>query len=184
MELFSVRLVGLNADTGVKLLFTVVLIGLLLGLGYLLRALATWALQARPDKRTEFWARQLIKLGSAVLLIVGLLSIWFKDPTRLTTALGFVTAGLVFALQKATSVAGYFHGPRRHRHQRQDFRRASLELHAQLSVRLGRSWPDRSPTPPTASGPSAFCWRPLADIRSRSVSCVITSWRRCNDLTS
>ena len=109
VELLGVRLVGLNADNGLKLLFTVVLIALVLGLGYLLRALAAWVLQGRPDKRTEFWARQAIKLGSAVLLIMGLLSIWFEDPTRLTTALGLVTAGLAFALQKVvTAVAGYF----------------------------------------------------------------------------
>jgi small-conductance mechanosensitive channel len=109
VELLGVRLVGLNADNGLKLLFTLVLIALVVGLGYLLRGLATRVLQARPDKRTEFWARQAIKLGSAVLLIMGLLSIWFEDPTRLTTALGLVTAGLAFALQKVvTAVAGYF----------------------------------------------------------------------------
>ena len=40
---------------------------------------------------------------------MGLVSVWFDDPTRLTTALGLVTAGLAFALQKVvTSVAGYF----------------------------------------------------------------------------
>ena len=34
---------------------------------------------------------------------------WFDDPARLTTALGLVTAGLAFALQKVvTAVAGYF----------------------------------------------------------------------------
>ena len=43
------------------------------------------------------------------MLILGLLSIWFEDPTRLTTALGLVTAGLAFALEKVvTAVAGYF----------------------------------------------------------------------------
>ena len=40
---------------------------------------------------------------------MGLVSIWFDDPTRLTTALGLVTAGLAFALQKVvTAFAGYF----------------------------------------------------------------------------
>ena len=40
---------------------------------------------------------------------MGLVSAWFDDPTRLTTALGLVTAGLAFALQKVvTAVAGYF----------------------------------------------------------------------------
>jgi small-conductance mechanosensitive channel len=41
--------------------------------------------------------------------IIGAVSIWFDDPTRLTTALGFVTAGVAFALQRViTAVAGYF----------------------------------------------------------------------------
>jgi small-conductance mechanosensitive channel len=35
-------------------------------------------------------------------------SIWFDDPTRLTTALGLITAGLAFALQRVvTAFAGY-----------------------------------------------------------------------------
>lgn len=38
-----------------------------------------------------------------------MVSIWFDDPTRLATALGLVTAGLAFALQKVvTAVADYF----------------------------------------------------------------------------
>ncbi len=41
-------------------------------------------------------------------MLLGLVSIWFDDPTRLTTALGLVTAGLAFALQKVvTALAGY-----------------------------------------------------------------------------
>ncbi len=45
----------------------------------------------------------------AVTLLLGVLSIWFDDPTRLATALGLVSAGLAFALQKVvTAVAGYF----------------------------------------------------------------------------
>jgi small-conductance mechanosensitive channel len=47
-----------------------------------------------------FWISQGISLTLAVLLVVGLISIWFNDPTRLTTAAGLVTAGLAFALQK------------------------------------------------------------------------------------
>lgn len=37
-----------------------------------------------------------------------MLSVWFDDPARLTTAIGLITAGLAFALQKViTSIAGY-----------------------------------------------------------------------------
>ena len=54
-----------------------------------------------PDRRAgRVWARQGISLGTTVLLVLGLVSIWFDDPTRLATALGLVTAGLAFALQK------------------------------------------------------------------------------------
>lgn len=41
-------------------------------------------------------------------MLFGVISIWFDDPSRLTTAAGIATAGLAFALQKViTSVAGY-----------------------------------------------------------------------------
>ena len=44
-----------------------------------------------------------------MLLLLGVVSIWFDDPARLATALGLVTAGLAFALQKVvTALAGYF----------------------------------------------------------------------------
>lgn len=65
----------------------------------------------RPERpeRPSFWAKQGIRLGAAVVLILALLSIWFDDPTRLATALGLVSAGLAFALQRVvTAVAGYF----------------------------------------------------------------------------
>ncbi|WP_244424738.1 mechanosensitive ion channel domain-containing protein [Methylobacterium nodulans] len=47
-------------------------------------------------------------MAVATLLLLGVLSIWFDDPTRLATALGLVTAGLAFALQRViTAMAGY-----------------------------------------------------------------------------
>lgn len=43
-----------------------------------------------------------------MILVLGLLSIWFNDPTRLATAFGLVSAGVAFALQQViTSLAGY-----------------------------------------------------------------------------
>jgi small-conductance mechanosensitive channel len=55
-----------------------------------------------------FRVRQGIHVFTALVLLVGTVSIWFDDPTRLTTALGLVTAGLAFALQKVvTALAGY-----------------------------------------------------------------------------
>lgn len=59
--------------------------------------------------RGRFWMRQGVGLFTALLVVLGVMSIWFDDPTRLATALGRVTAGLAFALQKVvTSFAGYF----------------------------------------------------------------------------
>jgi small-conductance mechanosensitive channel len=55
-----------------------------------------------------FWTRQAIQLTIAALVLLGIVSIWFDDPMRLATALGLVTAGLAFALQKVvTALAGY-----------------------------------------------------------------------------
>ncbi len=109
MELFGVRLVGFNPENGQKLLYTVVFFVLVWLLRRGLRALTRRGIRGRVDEQTRFWTRQGINLGTTVLLILGLLSIWFDDPTRLATALGLVTAGLAFALQRVvTAIAGYF----------------------------------------------------------------------------
>ena len=77
----------------------------------LLRGLVSLVLR-RVDHatvQTRFWTRQAISLVAAIVLILGLLSIWFSDPTRLATALGLMSAGLAFALQQpVTSIASYF----------------------------------------------------------------------------
>lgn len=56
-------------------------------------------LMRRTDVRAEFWSRQGIQLAVAVVGLLGVISIWFDNPDRLTTAFGLVTAGLAFALQ-------------------------------------------------------------------------------------
>jgi len=110
MELLGVRLVGLNATTAQKVLLT---IGLLVVL-WLLRSAVTAALgkvDASGDRasRAAFWTRQALSLVVAALAVIGFVSIWFDDPAHLTTAVGLVSAGLAFALQKVvTSLAGYF----------------------------------------------------------------------------
>lgn len=44
-----------------------------------------------------------------LLGLIGFVSIWFDNPTRLDTGVGLLVAGLAFALQKVvTSFAGYF----------------------------------------------------------------------------
>jgi len=109
VELFGVRLVGVTAENGKKLLLTLALLAVLFLLGRLLRGLMAVALRGRQNIRTVFWARQGVRLAVVVVLILGVSSIWFDDPSRLATALGLVSAGLAFALQKVvTAVAGYF----------------------------------------------------------------------------
>jgi small-conductance mechanosensitive channel len=109
IEIMGVKLVGMNAENGMKLLITLGLIIFVLLFGRLLRAAIRWLPLGRRDGTVAFWVRQGIRLFTAALVLVGLLSIWFDDPTRLATGLGLVTAGLAFALQKViTAVAGYF----------------------------------------------------------------------------
>ena len=109
MNIFGIQFVGFTEENGEKLLLTIGFILLLLLANYLLQALSKLIFQSDRHARILFWTRQGIGLLIAILLVVGILSIWFDDPTRLTTALGLVSAGLAFALQKVvTSIAGYF----------------------------------------------------------------------------
>jgi small-conductance mechanosensitive channel len=107
VQLFGVKLVGLNAENGGKLLFSLAFIVLLLLLTAGLKRLVRAVFRHR-NERYRFWARQGVQVFSALTLVVGLASIWFDDPSRLATALGLVTAGLAFALQRVvTAIAGY-----------------------------------------------------------------------------
>ena len=111
MEIFGIDWVGINAENGRKLLLSLLFIGAVLLVSAGLRGLVSLVL-GRTDhttKQTRFWTRQGVSLFAALVLIIGLLSIWFNDPTRLATAFGLMSAGLAFALQKViTSIAGYF----------------------------------------------------------------------------
>lgn len=108
VEIFGIRLVGVNAENGGKLLFTVGFVVAVVLLSRLLQRVVSRSVRKRSEQGS-FWTRQGIRLGAAIVLAVGLISIWFDDPTRLATALGLITAGLAFALQKAVAaIAGYF----------------------------------------------------------------------------
>lgn len=108
VEILGVRLVGVNAENGIKLLFTLAFVTLVVLIARLVKRYAIRAFKGK-DEHFVFWVRQGIALGTGLFLILGLVSIWFDDPTRLATGIGLVTAGLAFALQKVvTAVAGYF----------------------------------------------------------------------------
>ncbi len=111
MTFLGIDWVGVNAENGRKLLLSLVFIAIVLLGSRGLRALVGMVANKgdTPSIQTRFWTRQGVSLLAAVLLILGLLSIWFNDPTRLATAFGLMSAGLAFALQQViTSVAGYF----------------------------------------------------------------------------
>jgi small-conductance mechanosensitive channel len=109
IELLGVKLMGVNAANGKKLLFSFAFVLFVYVLAKLLRGLASTILRGRRNERIHFWTRQAIGLIVGLIMIVGLGSIWFDDPSRLATAAGLFTAGLAFALQKVvTAFAGYF----------------------------------------------------------------------------
>jgi small-conductance mechanosensitive channel len=110
LDIFDdVELIGVNAENGRKLLLTLAYVAVIFALRWLSNSLVRVLLRGYRNERARFWSRQGINLATAVLVLLGLLSIWFDDPTRLATAVGLVTAGLAFALQKViTAVAGYF----------------------------------------------------------------------------
>ena len=106
VEIFGIKLAGVNAENERKLLFTLAFIVLVMLLSRLLRWL-TRAIFHRRNESVAFWSRQAVHLLAAIVLIIGIISIWFDNPARIATVLGLVTAGLAFALQRVvTAVAG------------------------------------------------------------------------------
>lgn len=104
---FGVRLVGVNAENGKKLLLSIAFIAVVWLIAWLLGRVASFFTGDRWRK-LAFWFRQGVHLLSAALVLVGLCSVWFDNPARLTTAFGLVTAGLAFALQRViTAFAAY-----------------------------------------------------------------------------
>lgn len=109
VQILGVRLVGINAENGKKFLFTLVFILAVVVAAHIFKTAARLVFSGGENERIQFWTRQGIKLFFALVLVLGIASIWFDDPTRLATALGLITAGLAFALQKVvTAIAGYF----------------------------------------------------------------------------
>ena len=111
MHILGIDWVGVNGENGQKLLISLIFIAVLLLFSALLRGLVGMALRStdHASLQTKFWTRQAVSLLSALVMVFGLLSIWFNDPARLATAFGLMSAGLAFALQQViTSIAGYF----------------------------------------------------------------------------
>jgi small-conductance mechanosensitive channel len=108
LNIFGVTLIGATPENGRRLLLTVAFVAVVLLMGRAMRWIISRLNRGIRNRRPAFWSRQAVNIGVAVLLVLGVLSVWFDDPTRLTTALGLVTAGLAFALQRVvTAIAGY-----------------------------------------------------------------------------
>jgi len=119
MDLFGIHLVGVGAQTGRKLLATVVLVAVLLLLRWVVTTVARVVFRGgdrrsddpaveHRDERRRFWTRQIVRMLVVATFVLGVASIWFDDPGRLATVAGLLTAGVAIALQRViTSFAGY-----------------------------------------------------------------------------
>lgn len=107
LRIAGITLVGINAETGEKLLSSAVFILGLVVIRMLLHQLASTF--GKYGERPRFWSHQAISITFLGVLIIGLVSIWFDNPARLATVFGLVSAGIAVALQRViTSFAAYF----------------------------------------------------------------------------
>ena len=104
----GVTLVGVNRDTLTKLLATLALIIVVVLLSRGARVLMRAVFRGSSHERGYFWGRQVIRLLGILILILGIISIWFDDPGRLATAVGLISAGVAISLQRViTAFAAY-----------------------------------------------------------------------------
>ncbi len=106
MDIAGITLVGVNAENGQKLLYSIIFFVIILLLQRGLRLALQQLYLRRPSDRLRFWMIQGTNIATLLLFVLGFLSIWFDDPTRLATGIGLVSAGVAFA------AAGH-HGDRR-----------------------------------------------------------------------
>jgi len=96
-----------NAENGKKLLLTVLFILAIVILKRLMKFLLH-AVVGEKQERIQFWSRQAVRLFTTAALLIGIISIWFNNPSQLASAAAFVTAGLAIASQRIiTAFAGY-----------------------------------------------------------------------------
>jgi small-conductance mechanosensitive channel len=109
VQVFGIRLVGLDATTGRKVLLSLAAVLVLTLAARGLRALVNRLLRDDRHVQRRFWWRQAIRIALSLHVVLVLLSLWLDDPARLTTAAGLVTAGVAVALQRViTAFAAYF----------------------------------------------------------------------------
>ncbi len=109
VKIGDVTLVGINGQTGTKVLYTLALVAIVLLLRGLARLVIRRLLGGEVADPKRFWARQGVQVAAAVALLLGILSIWITPETDVTTGVGLISAGLAFALQQVIlSLAAYF----------------------------------------------------------------------------
>src|SRR4051794_39563834 len=107
LGLGGVTLIGMNRLTITKVLLTLGLILALALFSRLARSVARGLLRGSTHEHAYFWSRQVIRILSAVLLVVGVISIWFDDPARMATAAGLRFPGIAPPLPRGiTAVCG------------------------------------------------------------------------------
>jgi small-conductance mechanosensitive channel len=107
MHLFGIRLVGITAENGKKLLLSLAFLAVVMLLNRLFK-LVLKALTGEKQGPVQFWTRQGLRLVTTALIVIGFVSIWFNNPSQLASAAAFVTAGLAIASQRLiTAFAGY-----------------------------------------------------------------------------
>ncbi len=109
LQVFDIRLVGVNLHNLERLGFTVVALGVVWAIGQVLRFFFRLGLRERTDVHARFVSQQIVQILTGILLLVAVASIWFTNPTQLGQAAAFIGAGLAIALQRViTAIAGYF----------------------------------------------------------------------------
>lgn len=108
LRVFGVALIGVTPENGVKLALTLAFVVAAWLIGRFLQFLIGGTTSRSSWPRARFWGRQGIMILTGIIGLIGVVSIWFDDPTRLATGIGLVTAGVAFALQRViTALAGY-----------------------------------------------------------------------------
>src|SRR5438270_10772938 len=108
-RIFGVTLIGATSHNLHKLLLTIGFVAVAWVFAWALRQILKLFIGTRGGTRFQFWAKQGVSLVVALIVLLGILSIWFDNPARLASAVALVGAGVAFALQRViTAVAGYF----------------------------------------------------------------------------
>ena len=75
VELFGVKLVGVNAENGKKLLFTIVFVAVVLVIGRVARIINASIFDISRRHRAHFWARQIIHVCVTILLLLATVAV-------------------------------------------------------------------------------------------------------------